>query len=42
MRRSTLMSLPVELLVKIMEIGDGRSVLACSGVRIIPNSLINA
>ncbi|KAH8987421.1 hypothetical protein EDB92DRAFT_1125088 [Lactarius akahatsu] len=30
MRRRTLTSLPEELLVKIMEVGDGRSILACS------------
>ncbi|KAH9164650.1 hypothetical protein EDB89DRAFT_399439 [Lactarius sanguifluus] len=30
MRRQTLTSLPEELLVKIMEVSDGRSILACS------------
>ena len=36
MRRTTLLSLPEELLVKIMEIGDERSVLACSNARLFP------
>ncbi|KAH9015621.1 hypothetical protein EDB85DRAFT_2156518 [Lactarius pseudohatsudake] len=30
MRRRTLTSLPEELLVKIMEVGDGKTILACS------------